>query len=545
MLIVGTAGHMDHGKTTLVKSLTGIDTDRLKEEKERGISIELGFAWLDLPDATRVGLIDVPGHEKFVHHMIAGATGVDLVLLVVAADEGVMPQTKEHIAICSLLGMKRGIAVLSKTDLVDQDWLALVEDDLKQYLAGTFLRDAPVLRFSSTWTGERLDSFRQDLGCTILSLSREISKSAQTRPLLMPIDRVFSIKGFGTVVTGTLLSGRLGVGEPVRILPSGLNARVRRLEIHGHPADESQAGTRTAVNLPDVATEQVARGDVLAAAGPLAPVRQLTATFETVPNLQVTLKREFKALFHAGSAMTEAAVRLLDQTELRGGQQALIGIVLSSPVTVLPGNPHIVRGFSIVAEYGKTVGGGTILWPRLLKPRGRNLEMAALLARGSPEQQVEAAVHLSGVNGVRIDLLPYLTPLPLPALEQLVAADRPLPGIHRLKTPQGTLLLHADYLHDLRSRTLALVQAYHQQHPRRRGMPREELKSQLPPILDRQVILSALDYDVATGNLAGDELLLWLPGFTPVLDDTFNLCLSRVEKALQDGSLQPPSRDAL
>ncbi|MBM4355523.1 MAG: selenocysteine-specific translation elongation factor, partial [Deltaproteobacteria bacterium] len=367
MIVVGTAGHIDHGKTTLIRTLTGIETDRLKEEQQRGISIELGFAYLDLEDGSRVGLIDVPGHERFVHHMIAGATGVDLVLLVVAADEGVMPQTREHVAICELLGMRRGIVVLSKVDLVDAEWLELVRDDIRDYLAGTFLADAPVLPFSSTFAGGALGSFREHLYREIMAQSRQLEKASVRRPFMMPVDRVFTVKGFGTVVTGTVQSGGIRVGDSVEVLPAGLQTKVRRLEIHGQTAEESRAGTRTAANLPDVEKLDVDRGNVLVAPGTIVPVSRLTVSLSALPSLLGELKEQFKVLFHTGSAMTEASVRLLDCQRLTGGGRALAAVRLSTPLAVLPGNRYVVRGFTTMADYGKTIGGGTILWPDSVK----------------------------------------------------------------------------------------------------------------------------------------------------------------------------------
>ena len=258
-IIVGTAGHIDHGKTSLVKVITGVDTDRLKEEKERGITIELGFAPLTLPSGLRIGLVDVPGHERFVKNMVAGATGIDLVLLVVAADEGVMPQTREHLEICQLLGTGGGIVVLTKTDLVDPDWLEMVTEDIREYLAGTFLDNAPIVPFSSV-DGSGTDHLLAELE----RLASEIPPRSDTGIFRLPIDRVFSMKGFGTVVTGTLISGNVSVGEEVAIYPGDRKAKLRGLQVHGESVQESSAGTRTALNLQGIDKEDIHRGQTAA-----------------------------------------------------------------------------------------------------------------------------------------------------------------------------------------------------------------------------------------------------------------------------------------
>ena len=545
MIIVGTAGHIDHGKTTLVRSLTGVDTDRLKEEKQRGISIELGFAYLDLPGDQRVGLIDVPGHEKFVHHMIAGATGVDLVLLVVAADEGVMPQTKEHLAICELLGMNRGGVIVTKTDLVDEEWLELVVDDLQDYLKSTFLSGAPVLRFSSTWTGDRLETFRAELYSELHELASQVEKGSLDRPFMMPVDRVFTIKGFGTVVTGTIQSGKLQAGDQVAVLPSHQKAKVRRLEIHGKPAEQSRAGLRTAVNIPDVATGGVQRGNVLTVPGALDPLRSLSAVLKTVPNLQVELKGQFKALFHTGSALAEAAVRLLDVRQLGPGCRGLVAMRLETPVALLPGDRYILRGFSHMAEYGKTIGGGVVLWPAGVKARDKELEMLSALDGGAEPEMLEAVTYLAGLNGLSEDKLPFLLPFSAERLQARVSGAERLTNLHRLTVGNETRLVHRDHVGLLKQRLEGTVDEFHGANPRRKGISREELKSKVPEFFDRLVVQGVLDLLVAEGVFTADELHVWRPGFAPCLDSHFLEIMETIEAALSGAGLEPPTRDAL
>ncbi len=543
MLIVGTAGHIDHGKTTLIRSLTGIETDRLREEKERGISIELGFAYLDLPDGSRVGLIDVPGHEKFVHHMIAGATGVDLVLLLVAADEGVMPQTREHLAICQLLGMKRGLVVLSKTDLVDPEWLELVSDDLATSLQDTFLAGAPILPFSSTWTGEALDAFRDALFGHITSLAQAVAEEGISRPFMMPVDRVFSIKGFGTIATGTTVSGSLSVGETVEVVNQRRTSKVRRIEIHGEESNSTQAGNRTALNLSELKKTELSRGDVLARPGTMQPVDRLAGMLETVKTLAVPLKRQFKALFHVGSTLAEGTVRLLESTQAGAGEKHLVTIRLETPVVAMPGNRFVLRGFSTLADYGRTMGGGTLLWPRWVKARPHNIEHLRNLTLTGSVEAFQSAVFLAGVNGVDVQELPSLLE-PSPLMAQRIQDPSLLPELIHLRDPQPRFI-HRDHIDRLEELVLAYVGDYHSAHPRRPGIPKEELRSKLPEHILKEVITSLLGHLAEEGKLRQGEQTLSLPDFSPSFDNRFVTLASTVEERLLRAGLEPPSRDEL
>ncbi|MFI5354775.1 MAG: selenocysteine-specific translation elongation factor, partial [Desulfobaccales bacterium] len=296
-IILGTAGHIDHGKSSLIKALTGVDPDRLKEEKLRGITIELGFADLVLPNGRHLGIVDVPGHERFVRHMVAGATGMDLVALVIAADEGVMPQTREHLEICQLLQVKQGLVVLTKTDMVEEDWLELVEEEVRESLKGTFLEEAPIRRFSSvTLAG------KDELLATLAELAEQVPPKPFKGIFRLPIDRVFTIKGFGTVVTGTAISGRLKVGEAVNIYPPEFKARVRGLQVHGQAVEEALAGNRTAVNLQGLEKEEVERGMVVAPPGALLPSRRLDAFLEILASAPRPLKHRQAVRLHTGTS---------------------------------------------------------------------------------------------------------------------------------------------------------------------------------------------------------------------------------------------------
>ncbi len=377
-IIVGTAGHVDHGKTRLVKALTGVDTDRLREEQERGISIELGFAPLPLGSGVVAGIVDVPGHERFVKNMLAGAGGVDLVLFVVAADEGVMPQTREHLDILELLHVQKGIVALTKTDLVDQDWLQLVQEEVRGALAGTRFADAPIIPVSSI-TGEGLDRLRLALE----KMAAAVQPKPRAGPARLPIDRIFTITGFGTVLTGTLFSGSIRSGDVLVIMPSEVQGRVRSLQVHGKKTEDAHAGQRVAVNLAGVEVGEVERGDVLTTPGAFTPVRRLTAWLHALEHAPRPLKNWQRVRFHLGAKETLGRLRLLDQDELPPGADTFVQIELEEPVVAAVHDRFVIRQYSPVT----TVGGGEIVEVGGLRHRRFRTEVLERLKRklsGSP-----------------------------------------------------------------------------------------------------------------------------------------------------------------
>lgn len=352
--ILGTAGHIDHGKTSLVRALTGINCDRLDEEKRRGITIDLGFAWLDLPDGRRLGIIDVPGHERFVKTMVAGAAGIDCMLLVIAADEGVMPQTREHLDICSLLGVRSGIVALTKIDMVDADWLQMVSDDVRENLRGTFLEGAPILPVSSA-TGQGLDELRS----AVFDLVGSLKENSGTDILRLPVDRVFTLKGFGTVVTGTLVSGSCRQGEDICILPTGKNARVRSIQVHGNSVEEGRRGQRCALNLQGVEVEDIQRGDIIARPDTLFPSRRWIVELACLPNAPHPLRQRMEIHFHHGSKECSAKLIFKDRNELKPGERAITEIHLAQPIAGIFGDHCVMRAHSPL----RTIAGGTLIDP--------------------------------------------------------------------------------------------------------------------------------------------------------------------------------------
>src|SRR5947209_20423726 len=351
-IIVGTAGHIDHGKTALVKALTGIDADRLEEEKRRGITIDLGFAHLELPGGVALGFVDVPGHERFIKNMLAGVGGIDLLLFVIAADESIMPQTREHFDICRLLGIRRGIVALTKSDLVDEDILGLVRLEVEELVAGSFLEGAAIVPVSSV-TGAGLESLRQELARAASSVG-EKNAGGYFR---LPVDRVFSVKGFGTVATGTLISGLVAAGQIVEVYPAGRRLRVRGVQVHGSKADRALAGQRTAVNLADIEPAELARGDVLSEPGRFRAVTQVDCRLDLLASAK-PLKHRAPVHFHSGTAEIEAEVRMLEGTAaIRPGSSAYVRLMLREAALLVPGDRFIIRMFSPVV----TIGGGAVV----------------------------------------------------------------------------------------------------------------------------------------------------------------------------------------
>ena len=351
-VIIGMAGHVDHGKTELVKALTGVDTDRLAEEKKRGITIDLGFARLDFPDGSCASIVDVPGHERFIKNMLAGAGGVDLAMLVVAADEGFMPQTVEHLDILQLLGVKDGLIVLTKTDLVDEDWLNMLEEDVKSRVKGTFLEDKPILR-TSVRTGEGVEALREALHD--LTLHAE-EKSART-PFRLPIDRVFSVDGFGTIVTGTLIDGHIAVGDEAQLMPLGNQCRVRNLQVHGRDVSAVYAGQRAAVNLAGIKKESISRGDVLCRTDSMQPSLMLDVKLQNLPDSKRIIESGSRLHLYHGAAVRLAKAVLLDRDALRPGESCYAQLRLSEALAARQGDRFVVRFYSPL----ETVGGGMIL----------------------------------------------------------------------------------------------------------------------------------------------------------------------------------------
>jgi selenocysteine-specific elongation factor len=507
-IVIGTAGHIDHGKTALTRALTGIDTDRLKEEKARGITIELGFAWLDL-GGLRCGVVDVPGHERFVRTMVAGATGIDLVILVIAADEGVMPQTREHLDICRLLRVPRGVVALTKSDLVAPDWVELVREDLRATLRGTFLEAAPVIPCSAV-TGQGL----AELKAALRELATQVPGRDEDGLARLPIDRVFTMHGFGTVVTGTLAAGRLAVDDEVEALPGGARGKVRGVQVHGAATSVALAGQRTAVNLGGVPRDAIARGEILGHAGVLRPSSLIEAEVELLTAARLPLGRRTRLLCHAGTAQVPCLVVLLEGAEVPPGGSAFVQLHLGSGLALLPGDRFILRGFTPQEHYGTTVGGGRVLRVLATRVRRRDPEVAARLRRLAAADlptRVALTVEAAGVAGLtRAELQQRLGDPPRAvdgALQPLLSTRT----LVRFDAERGAVA-HQGAVAALEAAALQAVQAFHEAQPRQPGIGREELRSKLPPHAPARLVHVAVEALRARGALTAERDLLRLPG---------------------------------
>ncbi|BEQ16736.1 selenocysteine-specific translation elongation factor [Desulfoferula mesophila] len=533
-IVLGTAGHIDHGKTTLIKALTGIETDRLKEEKARGITIELGFAYLDLPGGQRLGIVDVPGHEKFVKNMVAGAAGIDLVALVIAADEGVMPQTREHLDICKLLGVGHGLVVLTKIDMVDEEWLELVTEDVAEYVEGTFLEGAPIIPVSGV-SGQGIEELKAALAELVESLEEQPAEGT----FRLPVDRVFTMKGFGTVITGTATSGQITVGQEVSIYPRRVTTKVRGLQVHNDEVREARRGQRTAINLQGIEKAGVERGDVLATPGSLEPSLWLDLEVNALPDMARSLKHRAPIRLHTGSAEVLGRVLWLDRDELAPGERALGQVRLESPVAVMAGDRYVLRSYSPV----HTVAGGVVLHPHPGRhKRGRPEIMADLetLRGGEPRDKVAVHARLAGPGGITLAELPRLVPLGPKALEALVGDMLSKQELVRFDK-EGGRMIAASVQQELMEKALELVAAYHSANPLKAGMPREELRRRLLSSEDPKLFAHLMRKLEGGEAVVAEKDLLRLPGHQVQLAGADQALREKIEKAYAEGGLAPPN----
>ena len=485
-LILGTAGHIDHGKTSLVKALTGTDTDRLPEEKARGITIDLGFAFLEEPGGLTIEIVDVPGHERFVKNMLAGVGGIDLAMLVIAADEGVMPQTREHLAICSLLKIKAGLIALTKADLVEADWLELVREDVAGAVRGTFLEGAPIVPVSSK-TGQGLDELR----AALRALAAAVPQRATDELPRLPIDRVFTVKGFGTVVTGTLTAGALATDDRVEVYPKRAEAKIRGLQAHGHPVTSARAGQRTAINLQGLERAAIARGDVVGRPGTLVASTLVDGTLELLADAPRAVKTRTRVRFHVGTSEIMARALLLDRPELAPGETGFVRFRLEAPLVARPGDRFVVRSYSPIV----TIGGGTLLDvdpPRFKRKGPALVTHLEALQTGSPEVVLEEHIRHVGSGGVRLTTLSGRVPFGPERLRVLLEALR---ASGRVVSIDRDWFIHPDSFARLRGLVVDELSAFHRAHPLKPGMSREELRGRAGGADERvfAFLMSSLD----------------------------------------------------
>jgi selenocysteine-specific elongation factor len=527
-VILGTAGHIDHGKSSLVKALTGVDPDRLKEEKERGITIDIGFADLAYPDdELTVGIVDVPGHEKLISNMLAGAGGIDMVLMVIAADEGIMPQSREHLAICNLLNIQSGLIAVTKADLVEKEWLGLVAEEVGEFVKGTFLAQAPIIPVSSK-TGDNLELLKKEIRDRALTITPKTSGGL----FRLPIDRVFTLKGFGTVVTGTAVSGMIEVDAPLDILPRGITTRVRGLHSHGKAIPRAYAGQRVAINLQGVEKDDLMRGDVAVTPSSFIPTKTLDLSLDLLKDAAL-LKNRSLVHFYTGTSETIARVILYEHEELKAGEHCFCQFRLQDPVIAMAGDRYIIRRFSPL----QTLGGGEILDPTPgRRKRKDGIQDLVLLQTGQLGQKLALKIEKAGVTGISVMTLLGWINADRPAIRQeLTALERSGTVIRHEDT-----LLHAHALELINAKVRELLGGFHKDNPLKPGMAKEEVRAHLniDPKLFNFLLASLKDVIV-------DKDLLRLKTFKVALTGAAEAHKAKILELLTRGEFQPPMKQEL
>lgn len=533
-IIVGTAGHIDHGKSALVRALTGTDPDRLPEEKRRGITIDLGFADLEL-DNLKLGFVDVPGHERFIKNMLAGAHGIDLLALVIAADEGVMPQTREHFAICRLLGVRNGLVVITKKDLVEEELLPLVEDDARALVAGSFLEDAPVIAVSSR-TGTGLD----ELKSRIIEIGQKVPARSGDFTMRLPVDRAFSMKGFGTVVTGTLVSGQITEGDEVELLPPGDKVRVRGLQVHGHAVKRAHAGQRTAVNLASVDTAQVERGMVLAPAGRLRPTQILDVWIDVLPGIARPVRSRSRLRFHIGAAEVLGRVTVLEgPAEIPAGGGALAQLRLEAPVVALHDDRFILRSYSPA----DTIAGGRVINPFAPRHRRKEIkqtvELLQSLLSTDRAEKFGGFVRTASKHGLRLADIAAATGWTKEVLAQVSSTA----------TKQGSVIetngvfLSSDSFGELSRSVVAELEQHHKREPLARGMLRETLREKLFAHSLPEVFGAMIGALETKGQVVAEKDVIRLSRHRVDLSDQDAKLSAQIENIYLTAGVEAPSLD--
>ena len=536
MYVIGTAGHVDHGKSTLVEALTGIDPDRLREEKERGMTIDLGFAWLQLPSGNETSIVDVPGHERFVNNMLAGVGGIDLALLVVAADESVMPQTREHLAILDLLRVERGLVAVTKRDLVDEDWLELVIADVEDTLEGTMLEGAAIYPVSAM-TGEGLPEL---IAAIDTMLDDTPPKRDVGRPRL-PIDRAFTISGFGTVVTGTLIDGKISTGQDVELVVAGKSTRIRGLQTHKKGQTEAQPGTRVAANIINISQDEVARGEVLTTEGWMRPTDAMDVRLRVIPDAPHALRHNMYITVHTGSSEVVGRLRLLERDALEPGETGWAQLKLDSPLAVVKGDYYVIR------SNRTTLGGGNIVETHARRHRRRHaptIERLEMMELGSTQDILLKTIETSEpsefgalVNRANMDANTVKSELETMATTSLVVK------LGSGGIGAGSILYSAGGWNGVVEKTQQSLDAYYRQFPLRRGAPKEELRSRLG--MSAQVFNLAFARLQEQAIVEEDGALARLPGYEPTLNDAQNKQVAAYLQTLESDPFSPPTDDPL
>lgn len=502
-IVLGTAGHVDHGKTSFIRALTGFETDRLKEEQKRGITIELGFAYLDLPCGHRIGIVDVPGHEKFVKTMVSGVSGIDILAFIVAADEGIMPQTVEHFEICRLMGVAQGVVIVTKKDLVDPEWLEMVNEEIEEFCEGSFLEGAPIINVSST-TGEGIEEVRDEIDKIVTHHNfHEVFG-----PFRLSVDRIFAIKGFGAVVTGTSISGRTAVGEDLRIYPTERVAKIRGIQVHSSAVDEVEAGHRTAINLQGVATDEISRGMVIAPEDTLQASYMLDCQFLYLGSNSKPLKHRTRVRVHLGTAEIIGRISLLDRDEVQPGEEVCVQLLLEEKATVWPNDHYVIRSYSPVA----TIGGGTVFGnvsPRKRKrltvsDREYNREMYQVLKDGTIEEKALFFLQESRELGLTADDLGVRLGLFGKHLKK--ALQDPISTKKMVVVDSATQrYVSVEIADNIKKLLVEHLSRYHKTNPLLQGLSKEELRTGIGRKIDLKVYNYCMNDLLKKGDVVQEE----------------------------------------
>lgn len=535
-IIIGTAGHVDHGKTCLIKALTGIETDRLKEEKKRGITIELGFAYIDLPGGLRAGIIDVPGHEKFIKNMLAGAGGIDLALLIVASDEGVMPQTEEHLEILSLLDIKKGVIALTKKDMVDDEWLDMMKEEVAQKMVGTFMENAKIIPVSS-YTGEGIDQLREELA----RLAEECDPKNETVPFRIPVDRVFSVDGFGTVITGTLIEGVIEEGDTVTIYPDKKESKVRGIQVHSQPVKKAYPGQRVAVNLAGVHKSELKRGDIIAAKDSMDTSMMLDALLKVTADTERHIKNGSRLHFYHGSREILCKTVLLDKDELIKGEQCYAQLRLEENVSLKAGDRFIVRFYSPL----ETVGGGVILDANPKKHKRFDeavLNDMRAKETGTVQNKIALSIKEHSKSFAPLDDIRKGVAITDEEFNKKIENLVKYKEIIRL-TPK--IYVHKDYIAELNGKCCAMLKEHHKAFPLQAGIKRDEMASKLIRNVDSALANAVLSEVCRLGDVKTEDGVMSLKDFAPKAEGGNKALMDKLEKLYLEKGLTPENTDTV
>lgn len=533
-IIIGTAGHIDHGKTTLIKALTGRETDTLREEKERGISINLGFTFFDLPSGRRAGIIDVPGHEKFIKNMLAGVSGIDIVIMVIAADEGIMPQTREHFEILQLLNIKRGLIALTKSDLVDEEWISMIKEDIKEEFKGTFLENAPIHTVSSK-TKVGLDSLIKDVD----ELTEEVDAKDTQGHFRLPVDRVFSVSGFGTIVTGTVISGMIKEGENIEIYPSKEVSKVRGIQVHDKSVKTAEAGQRCAINIANIKTSAVKRGDVIAAANLMEPSLMIDCKLYYLKSASRPLENRQRVRVYHGTSEIICRVVILDKEELNQGEEAYVQLRLEKPLTAQRNDRFVIRSYSPMY----TIGGGSIIDPLAKKAKRfdkKYLEELKVKESGKTENIIENNVKkLSDQYPKVSDILKALGKNEEQIEEklQLLVNEN---KIVRFDTGDKAVYVHKEYINNKVNSMCDLLEGFHKENPLKLGISKEEIKNKVFKGIKQKIYDEVLELFVKNNKISIHGSFVSLAGFTIQYTKEQKNTRDNIIKAFKAAKFSPP-----